>query len=249
MGGLATWNLSMRYWDSFSAAVPINGALSVWESFGTDRRNRVLLHNARSLPLFVVHGAEDEQISPRSDRDSAAELGKLGHPCLEYVEVPDGGHGLETLGLTDGEPLWTRLEKWLSDRKRAAWPTKICHRANDDSHGRAHWVRISGITPGRTAEVRARYTAPGHIGVTVRDAGQVTLSLTRPWFTPGHNTAVTLNGVDLPVRFEPDLGTVIDTYRETADAELAAEQLVSFSVPEAGKSPDTHAESNHARTV
>ena len=74
MGGLACWNLAMRLWPRFAAAVPINGALSMWETFGSDRRTRFLLPNTVALPMYVVHGALDQQIPPRFDRLSVAQL-------------------------------------------------------------------------------------------------------------------------------------------------------------------------------
>ncbi|MQA95578.1 MAG: hypothetical protein GEV11_13335 [Streptosporangiales bacterium] len=46
----------LRCSNNLDLAVPINGALSVWESFGSDRRTRALLPNTLPLPLWVVHG-------------------------------------------------------------------------------------------------------------------------------------------------------------------------------------------------
>lgn len=230
MGGLATWNLGMRYWDRFAATVPLNGALSVWESFGTDRRTRALLENVLPLPMFVVHGGRDEQIPPRSDRESVAELRRSGHRCLEYVEVPDGEHQLATLGLAPAEPLHERLAAWLATRRRCR-SDEVRHRADHDDHGRAQWVRLHGIPPRSQAEVRAHRTAHHRIDVSAHGADRVTVDLTSRWFEPGAEVTVSVNGVETVLRFDPDLDTVIGSYRESADSGIFAEQSISLPVP------------------
>ncbi|MEW2176206.1 hypothetical protein AB0890_07725 [Streptomyces sp. NPDC005406] len=232
MGGLATWNLGMRFRHSFSAAVPINGALSVWESFGTDRRTRALLPNTLPLPLFVVHGSADEQIPARFDRESVDTLRALGHKNLRYEEVAGGGHGLETLGLEPDSPLFTRLEQWLGGTRRTAQPDEIRHRADDDRHGRAHWVQVGGIAPGRAAEVHAVRTSADRIEVEVSGARQVTLHLRGDRLAAGATCEISVNGAASSVRFAPDLPTVVDSYRDTADPGLVAEQIVHCAVPE-----------------
>lgn len=250
MGGLATWNLSMRFWHCFSAAVPINGALSIWESFGTDRQTRALLPNTLPLSMFVLHGGRDEQIPPHFDRDSVAALRDLGHGDLEYVEVPDGEHGLATLGMAAGSPLFYRLQRWLGSRRRAHQPVEIRHRASDDQHGRAHWVRISGIEPPQIADVRARRVAPNRIDVEVSNASHVTLYLRSDWLTPGEVVKASINGAVSSVRFEPDLATVVTSFRATGDPELVAEQIVSRAVPLSSVNAplDTRARRGHAHS-
>ncbi|WP_432161035.1 dienelactone hydrolase family protein [Streptomyces sp. NRRL F-5630] len=232
MGGLATWNLSMRFWHSFAAAVPFNGALSIWESFGTDARTRALLPNTLPLPLFVVHGAEDERIPARSDRESVRTLRDLGHENLEYVEVPEGAHGLDTLGLAEDSPLSRQLERWLGPASRPKQPAEIRHRANEDAHGRAHWVGLDDITPQRTADVHARWTTSNRIDIEASGARRVALYLRGDRLAPGETIRVTVNGIVSSVRFAPDLATVHHTFRETADPGLVAEQVVRLDVPQ-----------------
>ncbi|MDQ7809141.1 hypothetical protein Q5425_35900 [Amycolatopsis sp. A133] len=250
MGGLATWNLGMRFWPRFAGAVPLNGALSMWEMFGTDRRSRALLPNLRALPLFVVHGSEDEQIPPRFDRRSVATLRELGHRDVEYVEVADGQHGLETLGMGPGTPLHRRLEHWLATRRRATCPVAIRHRADEDRHGRAHWVQVAGIGRQASARVQAHRKARGQVVVDVEHATSVTLHLSSAWVSPGETLLVSVNGETSAVRFEPDLATVVVSFRETADPESTAEQVVSFEVPPAAVSvSDTEARDDAAHPI
>ncbi|MFB7076430.1 hypothetical protein [Streptomyces sp. NPDC056308] len=232
MGGLATWNLSMRFWHSFAAAVPLNGALSIWESFGTDARTRALLPNTLPLPLFVVHGGKDERISPEFDRESVRTLRDLGHQEVEYVEVPEGAHGLDTLGLAEGSPLFRQLERRLCRASRTDQSASISHRANEDTHGRAHWVGLDGITPQRTAEVHARWTAADRVDIEASGARRVALYLRGDRLSPGDMVTVTVNGVVSPVRFTPDLATVHHTFQNTVDPGLVAEQVIRLDVPQ-----------------
>lgn len=231
MGGLATWNTGMRFWHSFCAAVPINGALSIWESFGPDRRTRALLPNTLPLSLFVVHGARDEQIPAEFDRTSVADLRALGHPDLQYAEVPDGEHGVHTLGLTAGAPLFHRLERWLEGRRRVGPPVEIRHRAHDDRHGRAHWVAVNGIKQHGMADLWACRTGEDRVDVSVTGADRITLHLRSDMFTPANPVRVSINGIVSTVPFEPDIATVVRSYRDTADPGLTAERIVSLPVP------------------
>jgi hypothetical protein len=230
MGGIAAWNLGMRFWPLFAGAIPLNGALSVWESFGPDRRTRELLPNLLPLPVFAVHGGQDRRIRPDSDRFSAAQLGALGHPALEYVEVPGGDHPLETLGLGRDSPLRERLRRWLRRRRRGPAPATIRHRADHDLGGRAHWVELRAIPRGQSAEVLAHRSAPDRIDLTVTGAGQVALYLTGA--AERMTVTVTVNGVAHRVRSEPCLRTVAETFREHADPALVAEQVSTFDVQE-----------------
>ncbi|WEB42135.1 hypothetical protein MOV08_24685 [Streptomyces yunnanensis] len=251
MGGLATWNLAMRFWHSYAAAVPLNGALSVWESFGTDARTQALLPNTLPLPLYVVHGAEDEQIPAQFDRESVSTLRALGHPDVAYEEVPNGAHGLETLGLAEDGPLFHRLAGWLANRtRRTGQSDEIRHRAEEDAHGRAHWVSLGGITPQQAAVVHARRTLPDRIDIEVSGAHQVTLHLSGERIAPGDTITVAVNGAVTTVRFAPDLATVLRSYRETADPRLVAEQVVNFDVPHnpsAGTDSEPTGSSNEER--
>jgi len=231
MGGLAAWNLGMRFWPTWAAGVPINGAVSVWERFGPDRQAGELLHNLLNLPLFVVHGANDTQIPPELDRRSVAALRKWGHPALSYAEVPAGGHSLTSLG-TGQDSAWYRcVTTWLSDRMRRTVMDQLRHRASESAHGRAHWVELVDIERGTVAEVRASRTSRQKVEVNVRGARQVSIHLTREWATPGSLVDISLNGAQSHVLFEPDLHTMVRTFKELGDPRLASEQIVTLDVP------------------
>ncbi|WP_042388593.1 hypothetical protein [Streptacidiphilus melanogenes] len=238
MGAMATWNLAMRSWGSFCAAVPINGALSMWEAFGTDRRKRALLVNLLPLPLFVVHGAEDSQILPRFDRESVAQLRAAGHEDVHYAEVPGGQHALQSLNLLEGDsPLFREVVGWMAGQRRIGGAVTVNHRTLDDRHGRALWVGVRGTKSEAVAEVRAERLSKDAISVRVTGAREVRLHLRSDLFAPGR-VDVNVNGVQHAVEFRPELSRLLESYRETGDPELLDEHVVVLPVPKQNEEPE-----------
>ncbi|MCC9312336.1 hypothetical protein LN042_35665 [Kitasatospora sp. RB6PN24] len=241
MGAFAAWNLGMRFGQHFSAVVPMAGGLSAWETMGQDTRTRYLLPNALAVPLFVVHGAQDTQVSPEFARGAVGELQRLGHPHLRYLEVPDGTHALRSLRMTEGGESLARLECWLDGRHRAADRPVVHHRALDDGHGRAHWAELAQVDEHTGAWLRAERLAPDAYRLETGGAGRVRLYLSGPALRPGQPVRAEVNGRVSVVHFQPDLRTVVELYRRDADPSLLAEQIVEFAVPNADRSDDpTH---------
>lgn len=231
MGGIACWNLAMRLWCRFAAAVPINGALSMWEAFGTDRRSRYLLPNLASLPLFVVHGALDKTISPDFDRDSIAQLRALDAKGLEYVEVPDGLHPLKTLHFEDDGTLIRHLEDWLRNLRRCGEPSNLSHRAWDDQHGRAFWAQMDGVDRRTGAQLVASRLAPDYYRIRAVGAKRIKLYVTSAQLKSGSSVGVDINGSRASAVFRPELHTAVETFQEHADPSLAAEDILTIHVP------------------
>jgi predicted esterase len=251
MGGLACWNLAMRLWPQFAAAVPINGALSMWETFGSDRRTRFLLPNMLALPAFVIHGAMDRRVAPRFDQESVAQLRVAGHQQLTYVEVPDGDHPLGTLHFEDDGELVARLETWLAGRRRKTDLAHVRHRTLDDQHGRAHWIGLAGV--GHTgAEVVADRAADDAFDLQVVGAQEVQVYLTGDRLDPGQSVRVTVNGETSTVRFLPTVDTVFRTHHRHLDPALTAEAVVTMDVPGRQEPPVGNSEEEsrrHADTI
>jgi len=176
-----------------------------------------------------VHGAQDQQILPRFDRASVAQLREAGHPNLIYVEVPDGDHPLGTLHFEDDGALVAQLEGWLTGRRREANPGLVRHRALDEQHARAHWIALGGVGPAG-AEVTAERERDNIYRVSVVGAETIRLYLTGDHLEPGQSVIVVLNGQTHAVRFEPALETVVATYREHLDPALTAEAVVTLAV-------------------
>ena len=231
MGGFAAWNLAMRVWQHFAAVIPMAGGLSRWEAVGTDAQARFLLTNTVAVPLYVIHGSCDDVVSPEFDRASVAQLSRLGHPALEYVEVPRAGHALRTLDLHEDSEGAARLEVWLRGRRRNADPATIRHRVVDNDHGRAYWVEILGVGPRRRAEVLARRLRPDKYLVRVTGAKRLRLYLSGHGLRVGQSVSVTVNEITSTVEFCPDADAIVATYRQDLDPALLAAQIVELPVP------------------
>jgi len=80
MGGSATWDLLMKHPTLFAAAVPMSG-----------RGDTAQAGKIRNIPIWVFHGAKDNQVGVSWSRDMVFALHRAGgHP--HYTEYPDSGH-------------------------------------------------------------------------------------------------------------------------------------------------------------
>ncbi|MEU1290596.1 hypothetical protein [Kitasatospora sp. NPDC005856] len=232
MGGIATWSIAMRRWDSLSMATSINGAPSMWEMFGPDQAMRELLPNLVNLPFAVVHGNRDQQIPPVLDQDAVTQLRRRGHQELSFIEVPDGEHKLSTMRLLPGTPQFDDVVRCYRSARRASWPGRVRHRARESEHGRAHWVAVDGIAAGRTASVEARAVDRSRLDVRTAGCSRVRLFLSDRLVDPGR-VVVTVNGSDQAVDFRPSLTNTVATFAESgADTGRLAHMVVDVETPE-----------------
>ena len=81
MGSFGSWRLAARTPDRFAAVLPIAGGGN--EEWGQQLSN---------VPLWAVHGAEDEAVSPEQSRRMIEAIRQAGgNP--RYTELPEVGHG------------------------------------------------------------------------------------------------------------------------------------------------------------
>lgn len=232
MGGIAAWNTTARCWDRTSMTGSVNGAPSVWELFGPDRTMRELLPNLLNLPLAVIHGGRDKQIPSALDRDAVEHLRSLGHRRISFVEVAEGEHQLSTMRFVPGTPQFDSVVRCFRSSRREPWPRRIVHRARESGTGRAHWVEISHITPGRAAHVEARATGRSGIDIQVTGASRVRVLLSEQLVRPGR-VFVRVNGEPREYEFRPSLTDVISTYAESgADPGRTAQMTIDIEVSE-----------------
>jgi predicted esterase len=231
MGAIATWGLAMRFYHAFSAAVTLNGTASMWEVFGPDRKTDALLSNLLKLPLFIVHGTEDEQIPIKMARELVAKLKTRGHKDFEYVEVANGEHALDSLRMTSGTAQYDRLVTWLLQKRRQPHPVVVEHCAVDENHGRAHWLEIQGICDEKKAFVSGRILSRNILQLVVRGASRVKLYLNSKLINVG-DINVIVNGKKYSAHFTPQLSCVVSSYKEHCDPGLIAEQTMMFDVSE-----------------
>jgi len=90
MGGMGTWDVLLHYNSLdgdrgriFAAGMPLSG------THRTANLEQVA-QTLRQVPIWAIHGAKDEEISPEWDRKFAQLLS--GNPAFRYTEAPDLGH-------------------------------------------------------------------------------------------------------------------------------------------------------------
>lgn len=101
LGGQGTWDMISKRPDLFAAAVPLCG--------GGDP-SRVTA--ARTLPIWVFHGAQDPLVPVSESRDLVAALRAVDSP-VKYTEYPGVGHEVWTRAYAD-----PALADWLFGQRR-----------------------------------------------------------------------------------------------------------------------------------
>ena len=82
MGGFGTWDIILRYPDTFAAAIPICGGGDPTEAKRITR-----------LPVWAFHGGKDSTVPVEGTREMAAALKALRRAPARYTEYPSVGHG------------------------------------------------------------------------------------------------------------------------------------------------------------
>jgi len=109
MGGHGTWHLGALYPDRFAALGPSAGWISFWSyrpsrAIGTETpiqkmlmratspsRTLELAENYRDIGVYVLHGADDDNVPATESRQMVARL-EAFHNDFIYHEEPDAGH-------------------------------------------------------------------------------------------------------------------------------------------------------------
>jgi len=103
LGGFGTYDLMTRYPDYFAAAFPICGACNI----------PAFLERASGIPLWIFHGALDESVPPKSDRELYKALMTRGVQTVTYTEYPKATHN--SWDSAFAEP---KLLPWLFSNKK-----------------------------------------------------------------------------------------------------------------------------------
>ena len=103
LGGMGTYDMLIRYPDYFAAAFPICGAANI----------PLFLDNARNVPIWIFHGALDNSVPPKSDRELYMALMTRGIKTVTYTEYPKVAHN--SWDSAFAEP---KLLPWLFSNKK-----------------------------------------------------------------------------------------------------------------------------------
>lgn len=129
MGGFGVWQTAVTYPDKFAAAVAVAGGV---EAVGAvDPKDAQLLspqataaatnpdpfkayaEALRTLPVWLVHGADDTAVPTEQSRKLAAAFKAAGDPDVNYFELAGVGHGSVDLAFGDAN-----LFIWLAKQRR-----------------------------------------------------------------------------------------------------------------------------------
>lgn len=198
MGGYGAWFQATRRPDLWAAVSPQAGYADyslyhpAMRDFGEGTQRRfqdqllkdwsplTFAENLLHVPVYIVHGAKDDNVSVEHSRRMAAWLGKL-HYDYVYDENPEGGHWWGPRGknygieVVDKPSIWTFLQK---HRERTIAPRRVVYSTDNLHYRKAYWVQIDELdTANQLARIEAEITAPNTIAVHLNNIRQFTLRL------------------------------------------------------------------------
>lgn len=208
MGGTGTSAIAFRHPSLFAAAAPLCGyhsyfvradmrgkPLLPWERFLAEERSPAeWAWNGQSLPLYVVHGTQDQPI---------AHSGVLidRYLQLKYAirhEHPNLGHNV-------WQPTYEALKgaKWLLSFARDEHPKSVRIRTTKDRYGDSSWVHLEGIaSPGGWGEVEATVRTRRLVEVRTKNVSRLRLDRDRVLLDAEAPIDIDIDGQRL--RFSPE---------------------------------------------
>ena len=103
-GGTFAYALGLHCPHVFAWVAPIAGVLPRWHE----------LEQAKTLPVLIIHGAQDSIFPVASARATYAALQDQGFTNLSYTELPDWGHAY-TCSINE-----TLVLPWFAELRRAS---------------------------------------------------------------------------------------------------------------------------------
>ena len=206
MGGHGTWHIGLCHSDRFAALAPEAGWPSLQLYVPTFQQRSVtfaepaqlairemctrpdnppaMLVNALNLPVFILHGGDDDNVPTIHGRNFALWLSELGYHYT-YKEVPGQKHwwnypdGLACVEDTD-------LMRFLESARREPGPRHIRFRTADLGQANSnYWVTIDRVrSVGRDAEIEA-WALDSLVRIRTVNIEQLTVNLDGTVFFPG----------------------------------------------------------------
>ena len=123
MGGTGTFDLGLKYPDTWAACVPVCGSMG----------NKDLIANGRNLPFWINTGSEDRVVPAKYSKRAYEAAVELGFDHWKYTEYEGMGHSF----WID----WGRIEKWLLSQKKLTSPSSISFTSKKPA--KAYWAEIT----------------------------------------------------------------------------------------------------------
>ena len=216
MGGHGAWHVAVTYPDRFAAVGPSAG----WVSFrsyarrgaeeeepgpmdallrraGSPSDTLSLVKNLDPLGVYILHGADDDNVGPEQARTMVAALEPF-HRAFTYHEQPDAGHWWGSddepgADCVDWAPMFDLFARSVRPRADAVRDVRFTT-ANPSVSASAHWVAIEAQREmGRPASVDIRHDPHrrAFVGTTVNVAR---MRLDTRHVMPGDAITVELDG-------------------------------------------------------
>ncbi len=153
--------------------------------------------NAANLPVHLFVGDKDFLYQTALDWKKKFE-GNCVH--FDYVEYPGIGHNSWEYAYKDGF-----IFDWFAQFERNPYPQVVNFSSAWYKYNKAYWVQLDQLTPGTTANVKARFTDVNKIEITTQALGAFTMKLSgHPSFIPGKPVEVMVDGKAFTVK-TPDV--------------------------------------------
>lgn len=238
-GAVGTYLIGLNHPDLFTALIPMAGALP--------GPLLALLDNARTTPVYLIHGAKDQVIPAQYSQDVQAYLLKRGYSVIyrqhDQVHPMAGGHFFPREELP-------ALVDWLGKQRRTPMPRVITMVRDRDHPGRAYWIRMDEIDPeagsfwaseedleegrrlkeGVYARIEASVGSDNRLEITAQHVRRYTVLLNQHLVDFDRPVRIMTNGqVSFEGKVAPDAGVLLEEARRRLDPEglvLAAIEIV-----------------------
>ncbi|MHC4598620.1 MAG: carboxylesterase family protein, partial [Planctomycetota bacterium] len=204
MGGHGTWHVGVNHPGLFAGIGPSAGWISFF-SYGGARKMKgkgpeeiiarcmgpsdtlSLKENLADLPVFIIHGAIDDNVPVRESRKMVEEL-KPFHKDFVYLEVPGKKHwwndpetpGTDCVDLSD-------LFDFFARNVRPKAPRRLAFRTWNPGVSADHrWIRVEGQETLLGLSTVEALAVPGHAALTLKTKNVSRLSFDpTPHFVAG----------------------------------------------------------------
>lgn len=231
MGGLGTWDMTLRHPGMYAAGTPISGQtdMHVWwprvlvnwprnrddippfRRFLVESRNPIdLVMNARNQSLFVQHGEMDGLIPVEQSRSMVAAAGALDIPIKLY-EFAGASHYIYW-----ELPCYKNAWSWARDCTLNQSPARVTYKTFTLRWDTAFWVRICDFVEwGKPATVDCEVTGDGSgLRITTQNVRLLCVDVQKAPLKKVEDFEVVVNGKRQTVRATANW----DLYVPCADA-------------------------------
>lgn len=202
MGGTGAARIPLHYPDIFAAAVPLcgyhnmryysqvrNQPLSSVENYLLDVHSNIeWVKNGTHLPLYMVHGTQDQ---PRQSRDLLEHYLLQGNDAA--LTLIDAGHNVWDDTYKDG---W--IFRHFSKYHRNPHPRKVQFRTSNLRYRKNNWLRIDDMTdPNTWCEIGGFWQQDGNVEINTQNVSAFTF-FRDPELAASGFSAITIHGTSIP---------------------------------------------------